>query len=387
MQAVRRNTGRAVAKRWRLTSCVGVAAGAQLFLFATGRGGSPCAATPGAAMPAALGKRSTAKDVVDALAPDRPLAGRVAVVTGGNSGIGVETVKALAYAGCRVVLASRSVESGESAVEEEVRREGLGGYSVPDADVAVKRLDLADLGSIASFANEVVATEARVDYLVLNAGVMALPELQRTADGFEMQMGVNHFGHALLARLLRPKLEAQEFPSRIVTLASTAHRMASSLDVSDLHYTRSGGTKYSAWGAYGRSKLANVLFSKILAQRLPENGKVACVSVHPGVIRTPLWRSTPASGGLGGWILGTFMADKDIPQGAATTLWGCLSDEVRRPTFGGAYLSDCARASVSALGSDEVLAEKLWRETEAQLDAALAKRGLSPGGSVLAQSQ
>jgi NAD(P)-dependent dehydrogenase (short-subunit alcohol dehydrogenase family) len=160
--------------------------------------------------------------------------------------------------------------------------------------------------------------------------------------------------------------------------------MAGSLDVNDLHYTQSGGDKYSAWGAYGRSKLANVLFSKGLAQRLPENGKVACVSVHPGVIRTPLWRSTPASGGLGGWLLGTFMADKDVPQGAATTLWGCLSDEVRRPTLAGAYLSDCARGSVSALGSDEVLAEKLWRETEAQLDAALAKRGLKPDGSVLA---
>jgi len=378
---LRRGTDRAATKLQRLASCLGLAAGTQLlFSSAPGRAGPPYAA-PCAVLPAALGKRSTAKDVVDALAPGRPLAGRVAVVTGGNSGIGVETVKALAYAGCRVVLASRSVEAGENAVEEEVKREGLGAYSVPDADVTVKRLDLADLGSVASFASEVLATEERVDYLVLNAGVMALPELQRTADGFEMQMGVNHFGHALLARLLRPKLEVQEFPSRIVSLASTAHKMASSLDVSNLHYTRSDGDQYSAWGAYGRSKLANVLFSKSLAQRLPE--KVACVSVHPGVIRTPLWRSTPASGGLGGWLLGVLLADKNVPQGAATTLWGCLSDEVRRTTFSGAYLSDCARGSVSSLGSDEVLAEKLWQATEAQLDAALAKRGLSPDGSPL----
>lgn len=335
---------------------------------------------------APLGKQSTAKEVVDKYAPDKLLTGRVAVVTGGNSGIGLETVKALASAGCRVVLASRSVEAGMRAIEE-IKSPGVGGYEVVDADIDVMELDLADLGSVVTFAENLLASQQRLDYVVLNAGVMALPSLERTSDGFEMQIGVNHFGHALLARLLRPTIEAQSHPSRIVTLSSTAHNMAQEFRIDNLNFEGNAASKYSPWGAYGNSKLANALFAKALARRLPADGRVTSLSVHPGVIRTKLWRSTPASNWLGGWLLERLVADKTIPQGAATTLWACLAGKAATKDYAGAYLADCAEAALSSNGRDDKLAEALWEETDRQLDKALAQRGLGPDGKPLAQAK
>lgn len=308
-----------------------------------------------------LGIKSTAKEVVDAFAAE--LTGKVAVVTGGNSGIGLETVKALASAGCRVILACRVPLDGETATA------GLTG-------IEVRPLDLADLASVCEFAAGVAERESKLDFLVLNAGVMATPTLERTVDGFEKQIGVNHFGHALLTRLLRPTLEAT-VPSRVVSVASTAHSMGE-LDTTDLHFREGGTRKYSPWGAYGQSKLANILSAKALSARLPDH--VASVSLHPGVIRTPLWRSTPAAGGLGGWLLGRLVADRDMPQGAATTLFACVAPAIAGEDYRGVYLKDCAPIAPNAAGRDAALSEALWRSTEEQLDAALAKRGLSPDG-------
>jgi len=374
---------RLFARRHLLGTAVGLVAAVQVHqFFSAGRAAQAMAIS---GRTASFGKKSTAKEVVDAFAPNRCLEGRVAVVTGGNSGIGLETVKALASAGCRVVLTSRDTSAGERAVEEEVKQPGLGDYAVPNAEVSIKQLDLSDLGSVVTFANDLLTSEQRLDYVVLNAGVMALPELSRTADGFETQIGVNHFGHALLVRLLRPKLEAQGHKSRVVVLASTAHKMAKQLDVRDLHFRARDGSGYSAWGAYGASKLANVLFAKALAKQMSSE-QVAVTSVHPGVIRTPLWRSTPANNAIGGFLLGLFLADKTVPQGASTTLWACLSEEAGRPDFAGTYLSDCGPERASALGRDDGLAEALQRETDAQLDAALAARGLDPMGKPLPAS-
>jgi len=206
---------------------------------------------------------------------------------------------------------------------------------------------------------------------------MALPTLQRTVDGFERQVGVNHFGHALLVRLLLPVLERQDFPSRVVTLSSTAHNMDKEFNVDDLNYN---SRDYSAWGAYGQSKLANAMFARSLAQRLPRDAKISSVSVHPGVIRTPLWRDTPAGNPLGGWLLDVLMADKTVPQGAATTLWACLAPRVASPELAGAYLADCNVGRLSSKGSDDALAESLWQATDKELDAALAQRGLDALG-------
>ena len=184
------------------------------------------------------GKRSTAADVVNTLGSD--LSGLVAVVTGGNSGIGLETVKTLAGAGASVVLACRDAASGEAARRELPR---------PSAErVSVEVVDLSDLGSVRAFAGRVEA----VDLLVLNAGIMALRRRETTVDGFERQIGVNHFGHAYLERLLRSTLEARgtaERPSRVVVVSSTAHTMASrewSPSTLDLDFSTA---KYSPWGA------------------------------------------------------------------------------------------------------------------------------------------
>ena len=308
--------------------------------------------------PSALGKKSTAADVIATIKPD--LSGKVAIVTGGNSGIGVETVKALASAKCKVILACRNVAAGKAAREDMYTR----------YDIDVEELDLNDLASVKAFADRV----ATVDLLVLNAGIMALNQKELTVDGFEKQIGVNHFGHAYLTRLLRPKLEARgtaAAPSRVVVVASTAHGFAAkewTAQDLDLDFKQ---VKYSPWGAYGNSKLANILFAKALAKRLPET--VTAVSLHPGVIRTPLWRNYGV-GGIGGFLLGRFMADKSIPQGAATTVWAAVAPNLPR----GEYLDDCAVASKrSDQAKDDALADALWEEaTEARLDAAVAKRGL-----------
>lgn len=303
--------------------------------------------------PSALGKRSTAADVIATIKPD--LSGKVAIVTGGNSGIGVETVKALASAKCKVIMACRNVAAGKAAREDMYRR----------YDIDVEELDLNDLASVKAFANRVNA----VDLLVLNAGIMAMNQKELTVDGFEKQIGVNHFGHAYLTRLLRPKLEARgtlETPSRIVVVASVAHTFADEeWTPQDLDFKQ---VKYSPWGAYGNSKLANILFAKALAKRLPET--VTAVSLHPGVIRTPLWRNL---GRVGGFLVSRFLADKSIPQGAATTVWAAVAPSV--PC--GEYLDDCAVASKrSDQAKDDTLADALWDVTESRLDAAVAKRGL-----------
>eukprot|EP00283_Hemiselmis_rufescens_P010272 CAMPEP_0173436520 /NCGR_PEP_ID=MMETSP1357-20121228/16319_1 /TAXON_ID=77926 /ORGANISM="Hemiselmis rufescens, Strain PCC563" /LENGTH=374 /DNA_ID=CAMNT_0014401609 /DNA_START=58 /DNA_END=1182 /DNA_ORIENTATION=+ len=325
------------------------------------RGG--CAAPVSPTM--ALGKKSTAKDVIDAFSPD--LKGKVAVVTGGNSGIGIETVKALASAGARVVLCSRSVEAGEKAVEDYVKasegREIQGGYSVPSADVRVVQLDLADLASVDKFVKE-LESEASVDYLVLNAGVMAGPK-RSTAQGFERQIGTNHIGHFHLTSQLLPRMKAQENPSRIVVVASTAHQMGK-IDVNDLNYQK--GRSYTPWGAYGQSKLANILFAKGLQDRLKDT-KVSATSLHPGVIATPLWRDTASL--LSKFLMPLFIRDKSPQQGAATTVYGCLADEGE---VGGAYLDDCKVATPKKTALSVQDRDALWETTERILAEAVGSK-------------
>eukprot|EP00906_Rhabdomonas_costata_P011571 RCo016495 len=260
-----------------------------------------------------LGKKSTAKEVIDFFASD--LTGKTAVVTGGNSGIGLETVKALAYAGARVLLCCRNVEAGRRAIEEGIRAEGASGYAVPEAQVVVKQLDLADLRQVRTFAEDVLATEPRVDFLVLNAGVMSGP-LSYTAQGFENHIGTNHFGHFYLTQLLLPKMKAQAHPSRIAVVSSMMHQIGS-LYLDDLHFkTR----RYFPWLAYCHSKLANLLFVKELADRCEGTG-VRAFSLHPGVIMTGIQRNMFSISRLAI----SFFSDKTVAQGASTTVFACVA--------------------------------------------------------------
>jgi NAD(P)-dependent dehydrogenase (short-subunit alcohol dehydrogenase family) len=199
----------------------------------------------------------------------------------------LETCKALALAGAHVILCSRSVSVGEKAVLEELVKEGHGGYTVDVSLVTVKSLDLNSLQSINAFAKDFLSTEKRLDFLVLNAGIMALPNRETTDAGFERQIGVNHFGHFYLTQLLQQRMiDTPNTAGRIVCLSSSAHNMGK-LVPSDLHFDK--GRAYKGWEAYGQSKLANLLFAKGLADRL-KGTPLTAVSVHPGVIKTNLWK-------------------------------------------------------------------------------------------------
>jgi NAD(P)-dependent dehydrogenase (short-subunit alcohol dehydrogenase family) len=190
---------------------------------------------------------------------------RTVIVTGATSGVGRATAAALSGAGARVVLAVRDVAKGD-AVTDEIRRR------FPAATVEARGLDLADLSSVRAFA---AGWSDPVDVLINNAGVMATSRAE-TADGFELQLGTNHLGHFLLTTLLLPRIT-----DRVVTVASDAHRWAH-LDLADPQWER---RRYRAFGAYGQSKLANLLFTLELERRLRSSGRRA-IAVHPGWVRS-----------------------------------------------------------------------------------------------------
>ncbi|WP_440899720.1 oxidoreductase, partial [Actinosynnema sp.] len=204
--------------------------------------------------------------------PDQ--AGRTALVTGANSGLGLRTAEVLAARGARVLLACRSRERGLAAVER-VSRHG---------EAELVRLDLGELASVRAAAERVLElTGGGLDLLVNNAGLMA-PPLARTADGFESQFGVNHLGHAALTWLLMPALRARA-GARVVTVSSVAHRLGG-LDLADPNFEV---RRYAPWVGYGQSKLANLLFARELDRRLRLSGAdVTSVAAHPGVSRTEL---------------------------------------------------------------------------------------------------
>jgi len=209
--------------------------------------------------------------------------GKTAIVTGATGGLGYETALALARAGADVILTGRDERKGQSAIAK-IGREVLG------AKIAFESLDLANLAAVAAFAERMQARPS-LDLLINNAGVMALPRRQVTADGFEMQLGTNHLGHfALTARLL-PLLRLASAP-RVVSVSSLAHRTGS-IDFGDLQ----GERYYSPWKAYGQSKLACLMFALELQRRSDAAGwKVISIAAHPGFARTNLFSSGP--GGL-----------------------------------------------------------------------------------------
>ncbi len=203
------------------------------------------------------------------------LDGKTAIITGANTGIGLETAVDFAQRNGRVVLACRSEEKGEAAVELVKKRSG-------NNNVLFMQLDLASLESVRSFSARALDSEAHIDILVNNAGVMACPSM-KTVDGYEMQFGVNHLSHFLLTNLLLDRIK--EAPSaRIVNLSSMGHKWGK-INFDDLNLTQN----YSPWIAYFQSKLANVLFTRSLAKRL-QGTNVTTNSVHPGGVRTELGR-------------------------------------------------------------------------------------------------
>jgi NAD(P)-dependent dehydrogenase (short-subunit alcohol dehydrogenase family) len=217
--------------------------------------------------------RWTVKDIPD-------LTDRTAVVTGANSGIGFHAARALAAKNAQVVMACRDEERARAAM---VRIRAIHN----DAELSFMPLDLADLESVRAFARTFVDAHARLNVLINNAGVMALP-YRNTADGFEMQMGVNHFGHFALTGLLMERL-LQTPAARVVTVSSLAHR-AGAIRFNDVHWEK----RYDSWGAYFQSKLANLLFALELQRRLAARGSsVLSVACHPGYAATELQYQGP----------------------------------------------------------------------------------------------
>ncbi len=203
--------------------------------------------------------------------------GRVAIVTGANSGIGLIAAETLAAKGARVILACRSEERATQALAS-IREKN------PEAQVEFGHLDLSNLESVQAFASSVSAKEERLDLLINNAGVMMPPKRGETADGFELQFGVNHLGHQALTALLFDRLSSTA-GSRIVSVASQAHR-GGRIDFTDLQWKSRG---YKKMGSYGQSKLANLLFSFELDRRLrASNCQTKAVAAHPGWTATDL---------------------------------------------------------------------------------------------------
>ncbi|KDN20421.1 SDR family NAD(P)-dependent oxidoreductase [Amycolatopsis rifamycinica] len=202
--------------------------------------------------------------------------GRVAVITGANTGLGFETARRLAERGATVVLAVRDTGKGRLAAAR------------IDGDVSVRELDLTSLESIRAAAAALRAAHPRIDLLINNAGVMYTPK-QTTRDGFELQFGTNHLGHFALTGLLLDRLLPVP-GSRVVTVSSTGHRINAAIHFDDLQWERS----YSRIAAYGQSKLANLMFTYELQRRLAAHGTTVAVAAHPGISDTELARNSPA---------------------------------------------------------------------------------------------
>ncbi|MFD0783753.1 SDR family NAD(P)-dependent oxidoreductase [Micromonospora azadirachtae] len=297
---------------------------------------------------------STALEVVHGIG----LGGRRAVVTGGASGIGVETARALAQAGAEVTLAVRNPQAGHEAAADITATTG-------NDRVQVAPLDLADLDSVAAF---VANWDGPLHILVNNAGIMASPEM-RTAQGYEMQFATNHLGHFALTVGLRPALVAAE-GARVVAVSSSAH-LRSPVVFDDIHFQR---RPYDPWLAYGQSKTANVLFAVEATRRWADDG-ILTNSLMPGAIRTNLQRyvdeeelarmraQTGGGGGAAYW--------KTTEQGAATSV--LLATSPLLDGIGGRYFEDCqeaapneppARTGYAPYAVDPEAAERLWVVSE-----------------------
>jgi NAD(P)-dependent dehydrogenase (short-subunit alcohol dehydrogenase family) len=206
--------------------------------------------------------------------------GRTAIITGANIGLGYETAVALAGQGARVVLAVRNLDKGKQAATRIAEAH-------PGATVELQELDLTSLASIRAAAEQLRADHDRIDLLINNAGVMWTPK-STTADGFELQFGTNHLGHFALTGLLLDRLLPVP-GSRVVTVSSIGHRLRAAIHFDDLQWEHS----YNRVGAYGQSKLANLLFTYELQRRLAPRGTTAAVAAHPGGSRTELTRNVP----------------------------------------------------------------------------------------------
>lgn len=276
--------------------------------------------------------------------------GRVAIVTGANSGIGFETAKALAEKGATVVMACRNLDKAQSAVDQIQRH-------IPLAKLAIIELDLADLASVHDFAGQVGSGYARLDLLINNAGIM-IPPYTQTKDGFEVQFGANHLGHFALTGLLLPLILATT-DARIVNVSSSMHhRVRGTIDFDNLNAEKG----YNARAAYAQSKLANLLFTLELNKRLQETGAdVTATAAHPG------WTATNLQRGLLHAV--SRVVGQTPEMGALPTLRAAVDPQARpNDYFGPDGFMEMrgypVKVEPSAAAKDLTVARKLWEVSE-----------------------
>ena len=284
-----------------------------------------------------------------------PSNGKTAVITGATGGLGYETALALAGAGAGVTLTGRNEAKGRHALQA-IRGQ------FPNAEIAYENLDLANLASVADFAKRYAAAHASLDLLVNNAGVMALPERQTTADGFEMQFGTNYLGHYALTAHLLPLLRRGNQP-RVVNLSSLTHRRGV-INFDDLQGTRS----YSPSRAYSQSKLAMLMFALELQRRSDAAGwGVMSNAAHPGFARTDLIANGPGANGLL-WLLGKVLQpfiSQSAAAGALPTLFAATSPEAKPAGYYGPngfseLKGPPAAAKIMPQANDAAAAARLW---------------------------
>jgi len=293
------------------------------------------------------------------------LSGKTAVVTGANSGLGLESAKALAGSGAHVVMAARNQEKAQAALDE-IKA------AYPDASLEIVELDLASQASTKAAAESIVERHPTVDILINNAGLMAMPE-RRTEDGFEMQLGVNHFGHWTFTAGLLPSLLASD-SARVVTVTSTAHHFGKSVDPDNINLDGN----YSAWGAYGRSKLANYHFALGLQQEFESRGLAAqSLVAHPGLSHTNLQVHTAAEGGAGRtapfWEWMAARTGMKADRGALPQLRAAADPNAKGGEFYGPRFVNngpAVRLPVVRPGNDKAITT-LWQVSERETGVAL----------------
>ena len=286
--------------------------------------------------------------------PDQ--SGRVAIVTGANTGLGYHTAAALAQTGAHVVLAVRNLEKGNLALARIVAAHA-------DADVTLTQLDLSSLASVRAAAASLRKAYPRIDLLINNAGVMWTPK-QLTDDGFEMQFGTNHLGHFALTGLLLDNMLPVR-GSRVVTVSSTGHRLRAAIHFDDLQWEHS----YNRYAAYGQSKLANLLFTYELQRRLADQHKnTIAVAAHPGASSTELGRNAPALiKPLSALVAPLFF--QGAAMGSLPTLRAATDPDVQGgqyygPDGLGEQRGHPKLVSSSAQSHDEDLQRRLWTVSE-----------------------